>query len=505
MRGNIEKWKISGDLVQDGTPSPESPIPIVGLGTPSVNLLDLANLEQGAIAVTTGLNGTTNPARVRSIDYITINAGVYTIKLNNAGSINIFYVLKYSLGNTFIEGIPLNVKSYTFTLTEATKLRFVFSREDIISNITPAEVQAALPQLQLGSTATALEPFGKYKVPVMVEGKNRFDPANLEQGNIDPSTGIPYSSAAGVRNLNYITLQSGTYIIKLNNASDFHIRRLYKYNLANVYTSYVLIGANVYSFTLTETTNIKITFIKNEGVTAITTAEVQAALPQLEEGSTATFYEPYVEPTITNIWTSQPLGRIGDAVDSVDSDGKERHELKKVIITSGSDWVYQFGSDTVSRAVYSDTSNKFTSLFYSENTRCNIASPVLTFVNIVKGKYLLRLNADSTNIYLGVLSTELSSLDNAGVQSWINAQIANHGNIEFYYPLSTPTENTIEVPRIEAKEGTSIIDAQTTEDYFILTESGDELVTENGDNLAILPSVTVAASTINAELWNSNY
>lgn len=62
---------------------------------------------------------------------------------------------------------------------------------------------------------------------------------------------------------------------------------------------------------------------------------IEGVTMQLEEGSQATEYEPYIEPKIYNIYLNEPLRKIGDFVDYIDFRTQEVVRNVEVIDDTG--------------------------------------------------------------------------------------------------------------------------------------------------------------------------
>ena len=153
------------------------------------------------------------------------------------------------------------------------------------------------------SLPTTYEPYG-YKVPVVISGKNLFNEITYQgavnnQGNIVDSTKRIRSEYIDVD-------ENETYTC----SSNLKIRIIYAYN--NEYNKVECI----YDAPLGKKVA---TFVMPIGATKIMISFMDAGDPnneitpndflwgQLEKGSIATDYEPYHEPTITNIYLDEPI------------------------------------------------------------------------------------------------------------------------------------------------------------------------------------------------------
>lgn len=193
--------------------------------------------------------------------------------------------------------------------------------------------------------------------------------------------------------------------------------------------------------------------------------------------------------------------------DSYDRDNNLFTQKVKVLtVSSGTGWWYYSVNDTFAALIYNDTNNAWGVATVTTNTLCNIAVPGNYVVS--SGRYTLAKRTTDTIINLYVLKSELSSLDSAGAVAWINAQIAAKGNIVFMYELATPLTFQIkpysaEFPYNEKPKSiqyhTNIFNDAGLEmqcevrklgnraigTFNWITESGDKIITENGDYILL--------------------
>ena len=171
---------------------------------------------------------------------------------------------------------------------------------------------------------------------------------------------------------------------------------------------------------------------------------------QLEEGTSATAYEPYKEAT-TNIYLDEPLRKVGDYVDYIDySNGKIVRNINLKTFNGNEEW-YQFGSN-VALAKWDDGKTPshgdvditgiYSNLF-RENKNAQTSANDNTFLthNI--------LNVDWIVINRNINVSDFKTL------------LANK-NATFIYPLATPIEESISLPQIKTVEGTNYITVNTS-------------------------------------------
>ena len=128
--------------------------------------------------------------------------------------------------------------------------------------------------------------------------------------------------------------------------------------------------------------------------------------------------------------------------DSYDRDsGEFVARIKTFTVSSSAGITYAPHVGTLAQVRITDTANKWTeNLSYQDNIRCNIGKRIITPIPSSQRAYDVYFNKSTSGTQIRILvpQSELSSLDDAGAQAWINAQIAAKGNIVFQYPLATP-------------------------------------------------------------------
>lgn len=123
------------------------------------------------------------------------------------------------------------------------------------------------------------------------KGKNLFD-GQLELGMYDTITGAKTTNNANYRNVNYINVQpSTTYTFSINGVSQKYILYFYK-------KDGTFISANVSLTNGTFTTPAETYLLNFRCFNADFTSDYANLKIQLEQGSNATSYEPYIEQSI---------------------------------------------------------------------------------------------------------------------------------------------------------------------------------------------------------------
>lgn len=162
-------------------------------------------------------------------------------------------------------------------------------------------------QLEESSTVTDYEPYG-YKLPVVISGKNLWnDNITFENGTINQNTGADSSYASDYRIRSNFTnyIEPGQYTLNLAGVDRINTIALYsEKNIESFVESVVTTSAIPKTFSLQTGGYIRVALSKVNG-NVVTPSEISNT--QLERGQIATIYEPYIEPTTTNIYLNEPI------------------------------------------------------------------------------------------------------------------------------------------------------------------------------------------------------
>jgi hypothetical protein len=165
----MKQLEIYGNSVQDGTPTPDNPIEVESVGVKSVNLFDVSTYPLTVGCCIWGTTGEASnpsyPMYACTLDYVPctdLQGKTITINHTSGNSVGMGF---YDENKTFISGIGYkNATSKTITVPD-TAFYYRFSVDaNYIDEI----------QVQLGSTATPYEPYGKYKIPLLIKGDNEI-------------------------------------------------------------------------------------------------------------------------------------------------------------------------------------------------------------------------------------------------------------------------------------------------------------------------------------------
>lgn len=173
----------------------------------------------------------------------------------------------------------------------------------------------------------------------------------------------------------------------------------------------------------------------------------------LNEGSTVLPYEPYGKYKIPitsagqtqNIILSEPLRKIGDYADTVDSEGVVTRKIKKLVLNGTESW-------NVTSVTGATRFNRYISGITDKRGLCS------------HYKWLAQTGGtnhyySSTN-YLFIFSETLAT--EADFKSWLAAQYAAGTPVTVYYVLATPTTESVTAPTIPTSSGFSNIEIGTS-------------------------------------------
>ena len=193
----MKQLEVYGNSIQNGTPSPEAPVEVESVGDKCAkNLLnDNRKITSGkgdyaetkGSTITLGSGGNASPVQLimsySTANSLTLKAGVtYTWSVTRiSGSIENTSANPVYLGFRGVNGswvrtsASINVALGMFKGRDINKITFTVESDTVCSfayvGMAYADSCVYALQLEEGSVATEYEPYGKYKVPVVVNGE----------------------------------------------------------------------------------------------------------------------------------------------------------------------------------------------------------------------------------------------------------------------------------------------------------------------------------------------
>ena len=442
----LTSWSITGNTVQNGTPTPENPVEVFGCGDRTGNLFDNSLLEQGGWSAAAGTiptkllpDETNYTRRTRYKQIIPLLAS--TLSLYCPANIKINYVWIDANGIS-LGGSGFQKNGGTVTAPEqAVSMTFILGL-DSDTECTPSDFSGI--NLVAGSIAPeSYEPYG-YKIPIVTRGKNLLGNYEIFSGYYYDSAGTPSVADKRFIRCSPINVKTGTnYVI----SSNLRFHSIWKFKYDQAIEKIPVDNKNVFVFnTGTDCNRIRISLQNTSGEADTSAFE----WIQLEEGTTATPYEPYHEPITTPIYLDSPLYKIEGYADRL-STTEEVRIVKELVLTGNEN----FNIDTNLRfSIYVadiKSSTSRTGRSYCSHYECLYhAEPY---------------DDDWNNVYYQSGGTlyfhDKRFVTVTGFKEYLAAQHAAGTPVTVWYQLAKPTTETFTAPQIPTLNGTTIIDVDT--------------------------------------------
>ena len=158
----------------------------------------------------------------------------------------------------------------------------------------------------------------------------------------------------------------------------------------------------------------------------------------IEEGTTLSNYESYVEPKTTNIYLDEPLRKVGDYADYIDFNEKKVVRNIKEISLNNLSWA------------------KTGNAFYS-----SVIDDVADEINSTKiksDKFTVQAKTTNNSMYINHKKVYVWNSNYSDVSQF--KSIIN--NSKLYYVLTTPQEQLVDLPNIELLDGSSTLSINTS-------------------------------------------
>ena len=348
---NISNYRIYGNSVQDGTPSPSNSAETKSVGDKTVNLVEypyynssktvngitFTDNGDGTVTVNGTATGQATFDIARSMKELwdgVVPGETYTASLECTGECtgSITFVTNYykdtatssSSYSSWISVAPGKTKT-SAAPSDIGGLRsyIVFLKGATANNLI------LKPQLELGSTATEYGPCGKYKIAIKVTGKNQyFNSTNRDADssygvNIKNKLGDSSFTVTGTANTNGNLLgaignklEAGNYKIKVEGDNKLNSYYLQLSTDNSTWTNKLLQlqTNNIYSFDVSELSYVRIgiKIVKDEEYTSNYKVLIREA-----DANVSDEYETY-KGEVYNIYLDQPLRKAGSVADYID-------------------------------------------------------------------------------------------------------------------------------------------------------------------------------------------
>ena len=430
---DLKDWSITGNTVQNGTPTPENPVEVQAVGDRTGNLFDKNDCtvagyikNDGTISITAD-NWFTTKNYIKCSGIITMNA---LNGLGTAAHIACYDEQKNLLGACRIT--ENNQKQNTINLIDGTKYIKACSRDNNLDSL----------MLNEGSTPLPYEPYG-YKIPVVTRGKNLFN------CNDEPT----------LSNVTKIYTISNLDINKYYTCST-SFEKIPEVALASIYFA----GGSSRSNGVWKDTprtfkpdtngviNMFIRHIAEKGAPAIFDKVISGEITiMVEEDSTATPYEPYHEPITTPIYLPTPLysGEV------MRNDGSREVKFDKLVLTGEEAiTVHKSFEDRTILIRIPSLKAKSNGIIYCTHLQ-NVHFAKL-YNNEEQGVSSHSSN-DLNNLYCLISGfTNLTQY-----KDFFRNEYAAGTPITLWYQLAEPKTETFIAPQIPTLNGTTVIDVDT--------------------------------------------
>ena len=261
------------------------------------------------------------------------------------------------------------------------------------------------------------EYFGKYRVDMNSYGKNLIDGNLIEQGGINFVKGKSIEENKQRNDYEYYPLRCRTskltpikrntnYTISIPDGYSIGVQ-LFKDGLA--YSDSGWRKGNNYTFNTYETDSFALAFNRDNQI--ITVDEILSINIQLEEGTTATSYEPYHGSSKT-VYLNSPLLN-GDELLTKDGKLYHYHKMGKVVLDGSENWRVGYQNTNTSQFVVPSSNGKGDAIVYNDK-----------FPFIISTSYDLDIEMYHMNIksqhVIGISKSKLSTTDVNGFKQWLS-------------------------------------------------------------------------------------
>lgn len=501
---SIIDYKLYGQSVQDGEPAPDNPIEVESVGEKTTNLIPVVadtviagvTISVNEFGVVT-LNGTCSASTNYECPNFIVPTGIYsfcdyaegTFPNENTMRTQIKYGDNYAYR-------PMNGDIskfvYSFELTEPTtcKIRIRLSQGHTYNN-------CKLKPTLLSGTYTAdtipeYEPYGKYKIPVTVSGRNLLSPYGWTSGTFNAGFVPSEYNYVVEEAINYVEcafeatyraiasnmikvseIQKIGFKVNKNNENAVAVvmqfydidgnRVAYKIMTEDYMTpdkEYIIYKEGNYFKSNSDKVNaliiksnfiyMRLFLISRQKISGLRIYDFYAS----KDGDAG--YEPYVEPITTNIYLDEPLRKVDDYADYID------FESGKVVRAVG---VVEFDGKQ-NYPVYALPSQNFYGFYKSIS-------------NMKKGNrqeglctYLYNQKKTASRIWFGVGTNNIVYFSLPDIYNSATTDIDRMQAIKdwlagletpfiVYYILAEETEQPISLPTIPTFKGTNIVSADT--------------------------------------------
>lgn len=442
----LVNWSITGNTVQDGTPTPEKPVEVKMVGEKTGNLFDGVLLAGYVSSADFSTYGGTTDLRYKTVK-VFLKAGTYTIKFGTP-----VQIVRFVFDNTIVMNVAINKDIYTFTTQTDNYVGLGFRNYEGTDWDTKTSIM-----LNSGTEPLPYEPYG-YKLPVVTRGKNLCNKQWSKNGYWHNGVLNPNIVSDLYWHLDYIEIPDGMTEARISVKEGFtlatgHLRFMFFDDNKNYMSQ-----QDIYYLSRTATIPSGTKFIVIQA--ELTSAKNISEYPtQIESGYTATTFEPYHESITTNLYLPTPMVK-GEVLRS---DGS-RDVKWGVKVFDGSesfsrypDYTNDYGINNFRLAV---TSSIRPMAAFSAELFCSHFIQSRTAFADTKDENALFSGSKDPSFYIRVKDSKIQTYTQ--LKSWLKSQYDAGTPVTVYYKLDTPTtEQITNLPEIPTIKPTTIIDVDT--------------------------------------------
>lgn len=449
-------YNIGGNSIQNGTPSPSSASEIESVGVQSTNLIPFTYTSKTINGVTVTVNNdgslTYNGTSTASSSYEIFS-----------GEMPLIEGQKYYFSDCSVQlnGVSGNYMSNGYTAKSGDYISLIW-----IWNASGTTFNNVVKKPMLSNSAITSSSYERsgYKIPIKVSGKNLFNAPLWETSVTGNGITVEYlesedcfllngtatstNSVAG-KYINIPSVPGTSYVLSAKyvsgsidrtNGSGGKYAVAYFGNADTINTTNNWHSIHLQNQDVTGSVKVnnknyitRFWFYVSQGVTF----DNYKVKIQLEEGSTATDYVPYVEPKTYNIYLDEPLRKVGNYADSIDYANKRIIRNVKEISLS---------QQTAGKYTYNNLNGAiFTNVLDSNKNRATGMSNVEDRLGAYfssTGHYMWLGVSNNAIYWVGILDY-LGISDISEFNNWLK-----ENEVKVDYILETPIEETIDLPEI---------------------------------------------------------
>lgn len=482
--------KLSNIQIEEGTnateyeeygpsPSPEYPSEIQSVGDKTVNLINYTKTGNGTSYGISYYNN--NDGSFTANGILTATLSEYSLAvpelehgvayygscgqdLNEANRRYYLFLIIKNTSTNAVRYFSSNSTNKTFTLEENEEVTSLQIRiNDPTASSIDVENLVFKPILCKNQEYQGYEPYGKYKIPITLSGKNLVKYPYYDKTKT--INGITFTdNQDGSITVNGTATGKASYTLNADLLKYTGLDKNKQYYLTgspegSTYTRYILVnffngdtwvaekGEYDNKGLLLDFPNYDFEFDRVElRIMINNTAKTENIVfyPMIEEATSRTEYEPYSEPVKYNIYLDEPLRKIGDFSDYIDlKTGKVVRAIQGMHITSSLGWSDNWFPNALlfdlKKEQYSNTGHE-----------TNVLTPYSTKWNFGI------TNVDGTALGFRYCNEwGFTSMDD--MKNWLD----NHPDMWAYYPLAQSKEEDVIIPDIILTSKTSILRVNT--------------------------------------------